>query len=84
MDLLQVFSQLGLPAGLIVTGVYFLSRLGQYMAPLLAQVTDKHIELIETLKEQSVKQTSLLESQNQVLERHDDLLLQIHAAVAHK
>jgi hypothetical protein len=84
MDPLQVISELGLPVGLIVVGVYFFSRLGQYLAPLATRVTDKHIELIDTLKEQSTRQTLLMESQNRVLEHHDKLLLQIHAAVTAK
>ena len=81
MELHQWISDLGLPVGLIALGVYFVWRAARFFAPLISHLTEKHCELIETLKEQSSRQTDLMESQNEVLAQHGQLLRQIHLAV---
>lgn len=81
MDFAQWISELGMPAALIVLGVVCASRVARFFAPLISNVAEKHVELIDTLKEQSKQQTEILLSQNKLLTEHGELLNQIRMAV---
>jgi hypothetical protein len=81
VDFAKWISELGLPAALIVLGAVCASRVARFCAPLITRVAEKHVELIDTLKDQSRQQTEILLSQNKLLTEHGRLLDQIHLAV---
>jgi hypothetical protein len=81
MELAKWISELGLPVGLLIFGVVCAARVARFFAPLITHVAEKHVELIDTLKDHSRRQTEILLSQNKLLTEHGQLLNQIRLAV---
>ncbi len=81
MNIYDWLANLGFPAAILMFLVYSALKAAKFIAPLVRSLTEKHCELVDTLKSQTCIQTELLRAQNKVLEQHGQLLDQIHSAI---
>jgi hypothetical protein len=95
MDWTAVIRELGFPAAAFAGLAYAIWQVGKFLAPHLSGFFTKHIELVDSLRTSTEKQTDLLEGQavqfkihgdtlahhGKTLEEHGGLIREIHEHV---
>ena len=81
MDIVQIITDFGFPTALLLIILWGMRSCGKFCAPLMKQGFLKHIELVDTLKSQTERQTELLEKHGNTLDDHTTTLGAIHEAV---
>lgn len=74
MDTSNIVTDYGFPTALLFLILWGMRSVGKFCAPLLKQGFEKHVELVDTLKTHTCRQT-------EILENHTKTLDEIHQAV---
>lgn len=77
----QFIRDIGFPIALILLCVYGAWQVGKFLAPLIQRMTNAHISLVETLKENDTKKTDVMEAQATLIAKNTEWLGDIHKAV---
>lgn len=84
MDWVQILNSVGFPVTLCGALLYAFYRIGIFLAPLIKDFVAAQMELIESLKTTTARQTGILETNTQQLADHGERLRQIHEKVIGK
>jgi hypothetical protein len=81
MDWITIIQGFGVPVAILCAIGYAIARSASFLGPKITEITEAHLELIDTLNKQAPVQTQLMESQNLVLRENSQLLKEIHRNV---
>lgn len=74
MDIIQIVSDFGFPTALLLLILWAMRSVGKFCGPIIKKGSEKHFELVDTLKLSTERQT-------EILENHTETLDEIHQAV---
>ena len=63
-DFLELAKSIGTPAGMLAAIIYFLSRAGKFLGPMIEKLFTAHVAMVESLKTTNETTQPLIQSQH--------------------
>lgn len=68
MDIPHIITDFGFPTALLLIILWGMRSVGKFLSPLVKQGFASHVELVDTLKTHTERQTVILESHTETLD----------------